>query len=91
MLNGRVTAEQMEWLIALADEKYEGNLSAALREALTWAELLQYARDDYLRLVDEHPEFSIPRNDDDGTTRVVEAALSPSISVDGSLGDEDAA
>lgn len=34
MLNGRVTAEQMQWLVALADDKYQGNMSAALREAL---------------------------------------------------------
>jgi len=90
MLNGRVTAEQMEWLLRLADEKYGGNLSAALREALSWAEFLEVARQDYLRLLEEHPEFSIPRNDDDDTTRVVEFALSPMAQVDASLdGDEE--
>jgi hypothetical protein len=89
MLNGRVTGEQMEWLVRLADQKYGGNLSAALREALTWAELLEAARRDYLRLREEHPEFAIPRNDDDNTTRVVEFALSPIASVDGRLDDEE--
>ena len=88
MLNGRVTPEQMEWLVRLADRKYDGNISAALREALTWAELLEAARQDYQRLREEHPEFSIPRNDDDNTTRVVEFALLPMVSVDGRL-DED--
>jgi hypothetical protein len=79
MLNGRVTAEQMEWLLARADE-LGGNLSAALRQTITDARFLEMARDDYRRLREEHPEFRIPRNDDgdgvqEGTSRVVEVVL----------------
>src|SRR5438309_1311470 len=79
MVNGRVTAEQMEWLLARADE-LDGNLSAALRQTITDARFLEMARADYKRLKEEHPEFRIPRNDDgdgvqEGTTRVVEITL----------------
>ena len=75
MVNGRVTAEQMEWLLARADE-LGGNLSAALRQTITDARLLEDAREDYELLCAQHPEFEIPRHDDDGTTRVVEAVIS---------------
>jgi hypothetical protein len=79
MVNGRITAEQMEWLLTRADE-LDGNLSAALRQTLTDARLLEMARDDYKNLREEHPEFRIPRNDDgdgveEGTSRVVEVVL----------------
>lgn len=76
MVNGRITAEQMEWLQARADE-LGGNLSAALRQTIMDARLLEWARDDYQALLAEHPEFEIPPNDDDGgTTRLVRIALS---------------
>jgi hypothetical protein len=74
MVNGRITAAQMEWLLALADE-VGGNLSAALRQAITDAQVLEMARMEYERLREEHPDFSFPPNDDDGTTRALELVL----------------
>ena len=79
MVNGRITAEQMDWLLARAEE-LGGNLSAALRQTITDARFLEHARNDYKRLKEEHPEFRIPRNDDgdgvdDGTSRAVEIVL----------------
>lgn len=59
MLNGRITTEQMEWLQEKAEE-LGGNLSAALRQAITDARLLEMARLDYRRLRDEEPDWSIP-------------------------------
>jgi hypothetical protein len=70
MVNGRVTLEQFEWLQARADE-LGGNLSAALRQTITDARFLEMARSDYKRLREEHPEFEIPRDDEDGATRVL--------------------
>jgi len=80
MVNGRITGEQMEWLLARADA-LDGNLSAALRQTITDARFLEMARDDYKLLQEEHPEFRIPRNDDgdgvqEGTSRLVEIVLS---------------
>lgn len=74
MVNGRVTAEQMDWLQERAEE-VGGNFSAALRQAITDARLLEHARAEYTALRQEHPEFGIPRNDD-GSTRVLEFVLS---------------
>jgi hypothetical protein len=75
MVNGRVTLEQFEWLQARADE-LGGNLSAALRQTITDARLLEMARSDYKLLREEHPEFDIPPHDDDGSTRVVDFIVS---------------
>jgi len=76
MVNGRITAEQMEWLLARA-EKLGGNLSAALRQTITDAQLLEMARDDYKQLRAEHPEFSIPLHDgEEATSRAVAVVLS---------------
>jgi hypothetical protein len=58
MLNGRITVEQMEWLQQKADE-LDGNLSAALRQAITDARLLEMARIDYRRLREEEPDWDI--------------------------------
>jgi hypothetical protein len=84
MVNGRITAAQMEWLLERADE-LGGNLSAALRVTIEEAQLLRAARADFLELVKEHPEFTIPRytNEDgqEGTSRLVQLALSPGITV----------
>ena len=79
MVNGRITAEQMEWLLARAQE-LNGNLSAALRQTITDARFLEMARDDYKLLREQHPEFRIPRHDDgdgihEGTSRFVEVVL----------------
>jgi hypothetical protein len=75
MVNGRITPEQMEWLQTRADN-LEGNLSAALRQTLTDARLLEMARSDYKLLRAEHPDFEIPPHDDIPETRVVEFILS---------------
>ena len=75
MVNGRITAEQMEWLQARADE-LDGNLSAALRQTITDARLLEMGRDDYKQLRAEHPEFSIPPTDDEAhTSRFLQVIL----------------
>ena len=83
MLNGRITVEQFEWLQSRADE-LGGNLSAALRQTITDARFLEMARADYKVLQEEHPEFQIPRHDDDGSSRVLELFLGMS-----SLSDSD--
>jgi hypothetical protein len=75
MVNGRITAEQMEWLETRAQE-LGGNLSAALRQTITDARFLEIARLDYKALRREHPDFTIPPHDDDGTTRSVDLILS---------------
>lgn len=73
MVNGRVTAEQMEWLLARADE-LGGNLSAALRQTITDARLLEAAREDYRAFRAEHPGFEVPYNDE-GASYIWEAFL----------------
>lgn len=73
MVNGRVTAEQMEWLLARADE-LGGNLSAALRQTITDARLLESAREDYRMFRAERPEFEVPY-DDEGASYVWEVFL----------------
>lgn len=79
MVNGRITAEQMEWLLARAEE-LGGNLSAALRQTIADARMLEMAKQDYRHLLDERPDFAIPRHEDDGTTRVVELVLLANLS-----------
>jgi len=74
MVNGRITAEQMEWLQARADE-LGGNLSAALRQTIMDARMLEIARRDYRQLRVEHPEFAIPPHDELGDTRVLQLVL----------------
>jgi hypothetical protein len=59
MVNGRVTLEQWAWLQEKADE-LDGNLSAALRQALTDAQLLEMARRDYRTFHEVHPDFEVP-------------------------------
>jgi hypothetical protein len=73
MVNGRITAEQMEWLEARAEE-VGGNLSAALRQTITDARLLEMVRIDYRRFGLDHPEVEIPF-DDDGTSYTWDAVL----------------
>ncbi len=75
MVNGRITAEQMEWLQKRADS-LGGNMSAALRQTITDGRLLEMARADYKDIQASNPDFRIPRHEDDGTTRVTELALS---------------
>jgi hypothetical protein len=79
MLNGRITTEQMEWLQEKADA-LGGNLSAALRQAITNARLLEMARNDYRALREQQPEWDIPDDEDDGTTRVLTTVLAMKMS-----------
>jgi hypothetical protein len=74
MVNGRITAEQMEWLLQRADE-LDGNLSAALRQTITDARFLAMARDDWRAFHKEHPDHKIPWNDE-GASWVWEIVLS---------------
>jgi hypothetical protein len=74
MVNGRITSEQMEWLKARAEE-LSGNLSAALRQTIMDARMLELMRKDYELLREDHPEFAIPPHDDDGTARVLRLGL----------------
>ena len=76
MLNGRITTEQMEWLHDKADE-LGGNLSAALRQALTDARLFEMARNDYRDLCATNPDFEIPMVDhgEGPVSRVLAVAL----------------
>jgi len=72
MVNGRITVEQMEWLQERAEE-LGGNLSAALRQAITDARFLAMARADYRALRAQDPDFVIPRHTDPpGETRSLE-------------------
>jgi len=79
MVNGRITPEQMEWLEDKAS-KVGGNLSAALRQAITDARILEMAREDYKLLRKEHPEFEIPPHDDIPETRLLAMVLSMKLS-----------
>jgi hypothetical protein len=74
MVNGRITAKQMEWLQQLTDE-LGGNLSAALRQTITDARLLEKARADYRALLEDHPGFEMPRLEPSGTSRLADAVL----------------
>jgi len=74
MVNGRITAEQMEWLQERADE-IGGNLSAALRQTIMDARLLELARADYKYLLDDVPGYELPPHDD-GSTRLLPQILS---------------
>jgi hypothetical protein len=78
MVNGRVTGEQMEWLLARADE-LGGNLSAALRQTITDARMLEMARRDFRDFRSNHPEIEIPYNDE-GATWVWQIALTMPLS-----------
>jgi hypothetical protein len=64
MVNGRITSEQMEWLQARADE-LGGNLSAALRQTITDARLLEMARSEYQLMRRLNPDFEVPVHDDE--------------------------
>lgn len=67
MINGRITPEQMAWLEEKAGE-LGGNLSAALRQAVTDARLLEMAREDYKRIRAQYPDFEIPQEENEGSS-----------------------
>lgn len=72
-IKARVTAQQLAELERLADERFEGNLSAALRAALSDASLLDAARSSYRQLVMAHG-FRFP--EPDGAPTALETILS---------------
>ena len=74
MVNGRITAEQMAWLEWRAAE-IGGNLSAALRQTIMDARLLEMARADYKLLLADYPDYELPPHDD-GMTRFAHQVLS---------------
>lgn len=90
MVNGRVTAEQMEWLLARAEE-LGGNLSAALRQTITDARILETARLDYRHFRSENPEFELPpARDGEEWTWDFHLAISVSETADLELREEEA-
>ena len=74
MVNGRITGEQMARLEERAGE-LDGNLSAALLQAITDARLLEMARASYQELLRENPDFQIP-NFEDGSTSIPQIVAS---------------
>ena len=73
VLNVRVTELQARWLRNLAEAQHSGNLSAAVRQAVTDSWVLRRVRQQYGELVDEG--FSFPL-DEMGATRGIEFFLS---------------
>lgn len=71
----RLSEKQYERLQAAADARYGGNVSDALRQAVTDAEVLRMAREDYFRLLKEVGPF-LP-TDEGRETTFLETALSP--------------
>jgi hypothetical protein len=72
MVNGRITGEQMAWLEERAGE-LNGNLSAALRQAITDARLLEMVREDY-RFLTKKRGLVIP-DYEDGTSSLLSVAM----------------
>lgn len=72
-VKARITPRQRERLEELAEARFGGNLSAALRQALTDADLLRMARHEFRRLVTEQG-LRLPR-DQDGFTTPLEGIL----------------
>lgn len=71
----RLSEKQHGRLQAVADARFDGNVSDALRQAVTDAEVLRMAREDYFRLLKEVGPF-LPTNEGSETT-FLETALSP--------------
>ena len=74
VLNVRVSENQAKWLRNVAEDQHSGNLSEAVRQALTDSWLLRRVRDDYQAMQAE-TGFEFPR-DEDGLTRPLELFLS---------------
>jgi hypothetical protein len=73
VLNVRVSELQARWLHNLAEAQHSGNLSAAVRQAVTDSWVLRRVREQYRELLEEG--FSFPR-DEMGATRGIEFFLS---------------
>lgn len=69
VLNVRVTERQARWLRNLAEEQHSGNLSEAVRQAITDSWVFRRVRSEY-RDMREHEGFEFPP-DQDGMTRPI--------------------
>lgn len=74
-VKARVSEKQLARLQAVADARFGGNLSHALRQAVLDAEILRMVREDYWRLVKDQG-LRLPTNEG-GETTFMETALSP--------------
>jgi hypothetical protein len=74
-LRVRLSETQRERLQRIADEHFGGSLSDAVRQAITDAEVLRLARQDYFALLSELGPF-MPVHEN-GETTFVQTALSP--------------
>jgi hypothetical protein len=88
VLNVRVTEQQAAWLRNVAEARHSGNLSEAVRQALTDSWMLRRAREEY-RELRRGNGFEFPR-DEDGMTRPIELFLSMELT-NSVWDDEDAA
>jgi Arc/MetJ-type ribon-helix-helix transcriptional regulator len=74
-LRVRLSETQRERLQRIADDRFGGSMSDAVRQAITDAEVLRMARVENLRLLKQGGAF-IPR-DENGESSWLEQALSP--------------
>jgi hypothetical protein len=72
-LKVRVTPRQAEWLRALAEAEFDGNMSDAVRQAFADAKLLRIAREDYAYLA-RVQGLRLP-TDENGMTTALETIL----------------
>jgi hypothetical protein len=72
----RLREDELAWLTSDAAERFGGNLSAAVRQALFDGRLLRLVRDDYAALLDEGVAVEFPTHED-GSARLISFALSP--------------
>jgi len=86
VLNVRVSEQQASWLRNVAEARHSGNLSEAVRQAVTDSWMLRRGREEYRQLHEEGFEF--PR-DERGMTRPLELLLSWELK-DSVWDDEDA-
>jgi Arc/MetJ-type ribon-helix-helix transcriptional regulator len=87
VLNVRISEKQALWLRNVAEARHSGNLSEAVRQAVTDSWMLRRAQEEYKGLRAESFEF--PR-DEDGMTRPLELFLALDLK-DSVWDDEDAA
>jgi Arc/MetJ-type ribon-helix-helix transcriptional regulator len=73
VLNVRVTENQAKWLRNVAEDQHSGNLSEAVRQAITDSWILRRVREEY-KAVRAEEGFEFPR-DEHGLTRPIEVLL----------------
>src|SRR5215208_4217279 len=77
VLNVRVTERQAAWLRRVAEDQHAGNLSEAVRQAVTDSWVLRRVREEYRQMRDDLA-FQFPP-DENGMTRGIELLLSLSL------------